>query len=350
MYFKNGQVIAMLLFSIVIPVYNKREYLDECVNSILRQNNDDLEIILVDDGSTDGSKEVCDRLANSYQNIIKVIHKQNEGLLMARRDGFEICSGKYILSLDSDDYFFDGALDKLRLCIKENQPDLIIYDLTLVRENKIIGHLNKTIPFCDNQRVDKAFLFDGMLLKSNNFVSMAAKCIKRTTLDIDNKYREYFGLNYGEDSLQSVAIFNRAENIFFLGGEIYAYRLGSGMTSDTKIKFYYDFKKVYELLGNQKNIWNINAFEEKAAFYLLKTASDYVVAQRYTRYGFKELSRNFEVIQKDTEFLSSYKKLRHKELFGLLRKPEKIIIDNLYHGNKVALYLSIIVMRILVSK
>ena len=50
MYFKNGQVIAMLLFSIVVPVYNKREYLDECVNSILRQNNDDLEIILVDDG------------------------------------------------------------------------------------------------------------------------------------------------------------------------------------------------------------------------------------------------------------------------------------------------------------
>lgn len=340
----------MLLFSIVVPVYNKREYLDECVNSILRQNNDDLEIILVDDGSTDGSKEVCDRLANSYQNIIKVIHKKNEGLLMARRDGFKICSGKYILSLDSDDYFFDGALDRLRLCIKKNQPDLIIYDLTLVRDNKIIGHLNKTNPFCDNQRIRKDFLYNGMLLKTINFVSMAAKCIKRTALDVDNNYSEYFGLNYGEDSLQSIAIINCAEKIFFLEGEIYAYRLGSGMTSDTKIKFYYDFKKVYELLGNQKNVWNIDAFEEKVAFYLLKTASEYVVAQRYTRYGFKELSDNFEVIQKDQDFISCYEALRNKGLFGLFKMPEKIIIDNIYRGNKVALYLSVIVMRITVSK
>lgn len=100
------------LISIIIPVYNSERYLEKCVNSVLNQTYKNLEIILVDDGSTDLSPRMCD--AFSVQDSrIKVIHQENQRQAAARNTGIEVASGEYIMFVDSDDYIADDMCEYL---------------------------------------------------------------------------------------------------------------------------------------------------------------------------------------------------------------------------------------------
>ena len=91
------------LISVIVPVYNVEKYLNKCVYSILNQSYRDLEIILVDDGSTDSSGRICDELSKLDPRIL-VVHKNNGGLSDARNAGMKIANGNYISFIDSDDY------------------------------------------------------------------------------------------------------------------------------------------------------------------------------------------------------------------------------------------------------
>lgn len=102
----------MALISVVIPVYNVEKYLRECVDSVLAQTYRNFEIVLVDDGSPDNSGSICDDYASKHQNI-KVVHKCNEGLGLARNSGMEVCHGKYVFFLDSDDSLRPDTLQRL---------------------------------------------------------------------------------------------------------------------------------------------------------------------------------------------------------------------------------------------
>ena len=110
--------------SVVIPVYNVKPYLERCVQSVLRQTYKDLEIILVDDGSTDGSGELCDDIATRDQRIL-VIHQKNQGLSGARNTGIQQARGEYIAFLDSDDEWL--LSDGLENLLQGEKADLIIF-------------------------------------------------------------------------------------------------------------------------------------------------------------------------------------------------------------------------------
>lgn len=97
-------------YSVIIPVYNGKDYLADAVASVYRQHVSDFEIVLVDDGSTDGSGEICDKFAAEDARV-KVIHQKNAYLGAARNRGFERASGKYVLFLDADDILCDGVLE-----------------------------------------------------------------------------------------------------------------------------------------------------------------------------------------------------------------------------------------------
>ncbi len=104
------------LVSIILPVYNVQEYLNICVDSIVNQTYSNLEIILVDDGSTDGSSLICDKWA-SCDKRIRVIHKINEGAGMARNAGLDVANGSFVMFVDSDDYI---DTDTVRRCMNEH--------------------------------------------------------------------------------------------------------------------------------------------------------------------------------------------------------------------------------------
>lgn len=98
--------------SIIIPVYNVEKYLERCVNSVLKQTYKNVEIILVDDGSPDGSPGICDRYASEY-NTVKVLHKANEGLGLTRNAGLRLATGDYVMFVDSDDYIKENTIEKV---------------------------------------------------------------------------------------------------------------------------------------------------------------------------------------------------------------------------------------------
>lgn len=140
----------MDLVSIIVPVYNVEEYLPKCLDSILNQTYKNLEIILVDDGSTDGSGVICDDYATKDKRI-KVIHKQNGGLSDARNVGIDICTGDYIGFVDSDDYIEIDMYETLLNYLKENNLDVCMCASADVIDGKIINS-KKFDAFCvDNK-------------------------------------------------------------------------------------------------------------------------------------------------------------------------------------------------------
>lgn len=113
----------MKMVSVVIPIYNVEAYLDACVNSVINQSYQNIEIILVDDGSTDSSPQMCDSYAKKDSRI-KVIHQPNAGLSMARNAGMACAIGSYIYFLDSDDYIAPNTIQILYEAIEKEKAIL----------------------------------------------------------------------------------------------------------------------------------------------------------------------------------------------------------------------------------
>ena len=122
-------------FSVIVPVYNVADYLPACVDSLLRQNCADWELILVDDGSTDGKcPALCDRYAAERPGLIRAIHQANGGLGAARNTGVEAARGEYLLFVDSDDTLEPGTLEGLSAELARSDPDMVIFHYCYVTE------------------------------------------------------------------------------------------------------------------------------------------------------------------------------------------------------------------------
>lgn len=129
---KEDDKVSKCLISVIVPVYNVEKYLDRCVKSLLNQSYDNLEIILVDDGSSDKSPELCDHYI-TIDSRIKVIHKINGGLSSARNAGIVKATGDYISFIDSDDWI---ALNTYEYClnlIEENSADVLEFNYIMVK-------------------------------------------------------------------------------------------------------------------------------------------------------------------------------------------------------------------------
>lgn len=125
-----------MLLSVIVPVYNVERYLENCIESILNQTYKNLEIILVNDGSTDNSGAICDKLASQYDNI-KVIHKENGGQATARNEGIEIAQGEAITFMDSDDIY--GEKETLEIAMsylmEDTSLDIVQFPLQYTSED-----------------------------------------------------------------------------------------------------------------------------------------------------------------------------------------------------------------------
>ncbi len=115
------------LISVIIPVYNVEKYLRECVDSVISQTYENLEIILVDDGSTDSSGKICDEYIDKDERVT-VVHQKNAGLSQARNRGLEESTGEYIYFLDSDDYIAENSFEILLKIAEKDGSDIVFFD------------------------------------------------------------------------------------------------------------------------------------------------------------------------------------------------------------------------------
>lgn len=251
-----------MLFSVLIPVYNTSKYLEECIHSVLLQTEKDYEIVLIDDGSTDNSGDICDRYANEY-SFIRVIHKRNEGLMMTRRRGFQEARGEYFICLDSDDYLCDNdAFAKIKRMIVENGCDLVVYNYLM---EKGPGEQDKAITLFDLpdgyifEGEDKQILYNKTLI-GGFFNNMWIKAPKRDCVDIDVDYSQWQPLICrGEDLFQSYPILNNAKKIGYINSVLLHYRwTESSISNNPKLKFYDAYKTIYMRQEEYIRTWSIS--------------------------------------------------------------------------------------------
>ena len=170
------------LFSIIVPIYNVERYLEQCIESVLAQNYQNYELILVDDGSPDNSIDICTKYAKQHHNIV-FIRKVNGGLSDARNAGIKLARGEYLMFLDSDDYWEGTSILSDLAKISEENPDLIIYDLTFrYKDNK------KEYYPISKEGLTGDYIADFYTLTSRNIFRPSAcnKVVKRKII-IDNQ-------------------------------------------------------------------------------------------------------------------------------------------------------------------
>lgn len=143
----------MKLLSIIVPVYNVKPYLKDCVESIINQTYKNLQILLVDDGSTDGSQDICDEYARKDSRIV-VIHKENGGLSTARNEGMDRAEGEYIAFVDSDDWLEPNMYDAMITQLEKYDADLVACSFFECKgdEKKAVGD-SKNVTVLDKEEI-----------------------------------------------------------------------------------------------------------------------------------------------------------------------------------------------------
>lgn len=124
--------------SIIIPIYNVEKYLNKCLKSVLDQIDKNDEVILINDGSSDNSFNICKKYKDLYkENNVRLINKNNEGIAKTRNIGLKIATGDYIFWIDSDDWLEENCIKKVKETIKKFQSDIILFDFYIVKKNSI---------------------------------------------------------------------------------------------------------------------------------------------------------------------------------------------------------------------
>lgn len=176
-------------YSIIVPVYNAEEYLEKCLNSILKQTNQDFEVIVINDGSTDKSLDIL----NKYKDDIIIINEENSGVSVARNNGVKKAQGKYLVFVDSDDYLENKLLEKVDI-VSKNNPDVIRFgNIEIDGDNKNViygpkfNNLNgfeafKIIVECKYIDPPWQYIYNKEFYQKNDFEFMP------------NMYNEDFGL------------------------------------------------------------------------------------------------------------------------------------------------------------
>lgn len=247
-------------FSILVPVYNGETYLRECLDSISNQTFDDYEVIIIDDGSTDGSGVIADEYAASHSNAY-VMHSQNQGPLLARRRGLQASQGQYVVFADSDDLLVQEALSTIFEAINSSGPDIIMYgfsrrhDLapTTARASRLAPGL-----YAGKQYDEiKAYAIRGYMS------SMWMKAVRRSVFDLDEDYEAYAGLMHGEDLFQTLPVVDRAASLYMLDAVLYFYRPNdAGSTARYKESQISDISRVNKRLLEYGHKWGDEAYAD----------------------------------------------------------------------------------------
>ena len=140
----------MVNLSFIVPVYNVEKYLRKCVFSLVHQDFKNYEVILVDDGSTDGSGKICDELSETIRDerlAIRVIHQKNGGLSVARNAGLKVAQGEYVCFVDSDDYWEENVLGELMAQVERDKLDVLRFKYQNVNERFEVFNPNKSNPY-----------------------------------------------------------------------------------------------------------------------------------------------------------------------------------------------------------
>lgn len=297
----DDKVISDKLISIIVPVYNVEKYLKKCVYSILNQSYKNLEVILVNDGSTDNSGKICDELSREDSRI-KVYHKDNGGLSDARNYGVAKANGEYVGFVDSDDYIDQYMYENLYKAIRKYNTQIAECGITRVYKN------NKLRPHYDGEEYSLVVDREGYLKEylENRKVYGAAVC-KLLSIDLAKVLKFPDGRVY-EDVFYTLELLKKVDKYTLISGNYYYYYIrGNSITTKTFSSRDMDYIEIIDKIG-EYTLNNYSKLKEKL----------------FIRQGFAYLSIFNQIIQ-----LNDYRQIpEYSILIGKLKNIRSNIIFN----------------------
>ena len=310
---KNGDLMNNDLISVVIIVYNTAKYLEECIDSIINQTYKNLDIIIVNDGSSDNSAEIIEEYAKKDSRITFINRTNNKGTMFTRQEGFNNSKGKYITFVDSDDFLKLNAIEIMYNDLLKNNVEFVKSNFIRYSNNKFFD--NKNI-IKKQLKIDKKefepVLYD-LLYKTIYLNSMCGNLVLKEKLKCIEKVDPKS--IFGEDLQCNILMFENLKSIFFESKELYVYRV-----NPTSITQTVDERKIEKKLNDSINCYynilmNINNckikntdkyrsyISEKYLYLLSMIFVDYSKKMKYK--NFKRLFLKIYNLEKSRTILSN---------------------------------------------
>ena len=312
----------MKTISVIVPVFNTEPYLEKCINSIINQTYKNLEIILVNDGSTDHSLSVC----QAYEKLdkrVKVINKKNGGVSSARNTGLDNATGELVCFFDSDDYVELDFIENLYAKLKSN--DIVIGGYISDTYDANESLLESRSVLLDVDCIDNSFPLNDC---SKLFALCMSLCNKLYNLKLIQEYKLRFDeeVSFGEDGLFNADFFLLINKISFLNYAGYHYRRRKSSSLSTK--FYDDFLGIKLRALNRRcellKHWGLG--EEKINSFRYNSYFDIVWSEigniKKKKYEFKEWKQKISSITSNQEIVENVKKYNPK---GIKNKIKKMV-------------------------
>lgn len=243
--------------SVIIPIYNTGEYLEECLESVINQTYNNYEVILINDGSTDNSLLIANKYANKYNNI-RVINQQNYGQSVARNRGIKEAKGKYIYFADSDDILEKNLLEDCYRKFKENDIDMVMFGYKFMCENGIDEHLNNKEILISDVLSDKYVSGKDIFKKNiyiNDFLAVVWTQMYKKSFLLENKL--FFEEKIFYEDLEFIfKTFIKCKRMMYLNKSMYVYRRRPTSTTTNNA------------VSNEKYIKSLNTVIDKIIKYL----------------------------------------------------------------------------------
>lgn len=287
------------VLSIIVPVYNVRAYLEVCVESLIAREMRDVEIILVDDGSTDGSGALCDALARRYA-CVRCIHKENEGVSAARNDGLNEAKGKYVLFVDADDLIEPNGMDGVLQWAQENQADICFLQIQDLYPDGVLKEHGDNIVLSEVRVKTKEEVFSHLASRPKFPGSVWAKAFRREFL-LENQFRFIKGRQNGEDLSFMMECFLAAQRFDALDMPFYQYRRnrdGSATHQSSEQKCNHLYLFITE--------WTKRLTQNQMANAPLSTYAMSFVAYEYTLLLWQRVNLTGDALKQADVFLREY--------------------------------------------
>lgn len=236
------------MISVIIPVYQAEKYLKRCVDSVLSQTFQNLEVILIDDGSKDNSGEICDQYAAS-DNRVKVLHKTNAGVAAARNSGLEMATGDYIAFVDSDDYIDSQMYQSMMSIAEEYQCDVVMCDCVKEFDNyqEIYTH-NVREGYYSREQIEKEHFPHLLMMPNVEYPPTISNwlCLFKRKENANLRYEE--GIRFSEDLLFGAQLLYQAKSFYYMKGScFYHYWMNPQSATHTfKRDKWNDYKKLHK--------------------------------------------------------------------------------------------------------
>lgn len=319
--------------SIIIPVYNVKEiFFKKCIESLINQTVSNIEIILINDGSTNNSPQLCDQYAKKDSRI-KVFHQQNQGVSVARNKGIDEATGEWITFVDPDDWVEIDMCEKLIGNLKDKNCDILIFSCFEVYENKInkiLWNNKKIYNFTQNEH---EMLQNNILNYNENFMpsyfgAVWGNLYRRKFIN-DNKIRFIPGLTKAQDTVFNLYALEYAKKIKYLNEAMYYYRHNESSVcyrynsniDEPLIKLLNEIRKFMEIFEKDKNEMFMMAYYQKTLVTLIENLK--------LNYFHKNNKNKSLVNKKNLNYLISqepYYNMLHNIDFQKLSFKKKLII------------------------